>query len=103
MPWMDIPILCKEFQHAGCGGHYSCSLTMAVHGRQKVLLHLQAAICSRIEKYFLSSTFLLMWQHPFHLELPCFRVVCWSELRIDMFFIGPITTLTSQWVYWIKI
>uniref|UniRef100_A0A0A9EVJ9 Uncharacterized protein n=1 Tax=Arundo donax TaxID=35708 RepID=A0A0A9EVJ9_ARUDO len=35
MPWMDIPILCKEFQHEGCGGHYSCSLTMAVHGRQK--------------------------------------------------------------------
>jgi hypothetical protein len=41
MPWMDLPILCKEFQHAGCGGHNSISVTMAVHGRRKSLLHQQ--------------------------------------------------------------
>ena len=34
MPWMDIPILCTEFQHAGCEGHYSISLAMAIHRKQ---------------------------------------------------------------------
>uniref|UniRef100_A0A0A9HH27 Uncharacterized protein n=1 Tax=Arundo donax TaxID=35708 RepID=A0A0A9HH27_ARUDO len=33
MPWMDIPVLCKEFPHAGCVSHYGISLTMAVRGR----------------------------------------------------------------------
>jgi hypothetical protein len=36
MPWMDVPILSKEFQHAGCGDHNSISVAMAVHGRKKV-------------------------------------------------------------------
>jgi hypothetical protein len=36
MPWLDIPVLGKEFQHAWRGGHYSISLAVAVVGSQKL-------------------------------------------------------------------
>ena len=35
MPWLDIPVLGKEFQHAWRGGHYSISLAVAVPGNRK--------------------------------------------------------------------
>jgi hypothetical protein len=38
MPRMDIPILRTEFQHAGCGGHYSISLAITIQRKQKFAL-----------------------------------------------------------------
>ena len=55
MPRMDIPILCTEFQHAGCGGHYSISLAMSIHREQKFALSAGRLFTRVDEHYFFSQ------------------------------------------------
>jgi hypothetical protein len=53
---MDIPILCTEFQHAGCGGHYSIPLAMAIHRKQKFALSAGRIFTRGDEHYFFFTT-----------------------------------------------